>query len=153
MSPAAAKFSTGERAFLGDALHTPVRGQVELLAGTLIIVGADGRISALLRHDTPDGAAAATQFRAAGRLTELAAGQYWLPGLIDLHIHAPQWPQLGRALDLPLEDWLQTYTFPLEARYADIGLAETAYASLVDGLLANGTTTAMYFGTIHLRAT
>src|SRR5271170_2129652 len=153
MSPAAAKFSTGERAFLGDALHTPVRGQVELLAGTLIIVGADGRISALLRHDTPDGAAAATQFRAAGRLTELAAGQYWLPGLVDLHIHAPQWPQLGKALDLPLEQWLHEYTFPLEARCADLHYAEGIYDSLVATLLANGTTTAVYYASIHLPAT
>jgi guanine deaminase len=72
--------------------------------------------------------------------------------LVDLHVHAPQWPQLGMALDLPLEDWLQT-SFPLEARYADLDYARTVYESLVDGLLANGTTTAMYYATIHLPAT
>jgi guanine deaminase len=76
-----------------------------------------------------------------------------LPGFVDLHVHAPQWPQLGLALDLPLEDWLQTCTFPLEARYADIDYAASAYESLVDSLLANGTTTALYFASIHLPAT
>jgi guanine deaminase len=76
-----------------------------------------------------------------------------LPGFVDLHVHAPQWPQLGLALDLPLEEWLQSCTFPLEARYADIEYAQGVYESLVDGLLANGTTTALYFGTIHLAAT
>ncbi|HEX9139409.1 MAG TPA: guanine deaminase [Steroidobacteraceae bacterium] len=153
MSPAAAKISTGERAFLGDVLHAPVRGQIESLTGALMIVGADGRIGALLRQDTPDGVAAATRFRAAGRLTELAAGQYWLPGLVDLHIHAPQWPQLGKALDLPLEQWLHEYTFPLEARCADRRYAEAIYDSLVAALLANGTTTAVYYASIHLPAT
>lgn len=41
------------------------------------------------------------------------------------------------------------YTFPLEARYGDAGFATSVYDSVVRTLLANGTTTAMYFGTIH----
>jgi guanine deaminase len=73
--------------------------------------------------------------------------------MVDLHVHAPQWPQLGKALDLPLEQWLQAYTFPLESRYADPTYAHNVYGSLVEGLLANGTTTALYFGTLHLPAT
>jgi guanine deaminase len=48
---------------------------------------------------------------------------------------------------------LHAYTFPLESRYEDAVFARTVYESLVDGLLANGTTTALYFGTIHLPAT
>jgi guanine deaminase len=42
---------------------------------------------------------------------------------------------------------------PLEARYADLRFAQSMYESLVDGLLANGTTTALYFASIHLPAT
>jgi len=72
-----------------------------------------------------------------------------LPGFVDLHIHAPQWPQLGKALDVPLEVWLQQYTFPLEARYSDVDFAERVYGDMVDNLLAEGTTTAVYFATIH----
>jgi guanine deaminase len=54
---------------------------------------------------------------------------------------------------VPLQDWLQAHTFPLEARYADLDFATEAYTNLVATLLANGTTTALYFATIHLPAT
>jgi len=149
MSPA----SPTDRAFLGTALHTPEYGKLEVLRETLIVVGGDGAIKAIHPHGTPHADEEARRCAAAGNLVTLGADQFLLPGLVDLHIHAPQWPQLGRALDLPLEDWLQTYTFPLESRYADTTYARIVYESLVDGLLANGTTTAMYFGTLHLPAT
>jgi guanine deaminase len=142
-----------DRAFLGTALHTPECGRLEVLRDTLIVAGGDGRIQSIHPPNSPGIDASIRRFASAGTLVTLGEGQYLLPGLIDLHVHAPQWPQLGVALDLPLEEWLQTHTFPLEARYADLGFAETVYASLVDGLLANGTTTAMYFGSIHLPAT
>lgn len=141
-----------ERAFLGTALHTPVRGQLEVLRDALIVVGSDGRISAIHRRDSPDTRRVIERFAATASLVTLGPDQYLLPGLVDLHIHAPQWPQLGKALDLPLEEWLQVHTFPLEARCADVGYAQSVYESLVDGLLANGTTTAVYFASIHLPA-
>lgn len=75
------------------------------------------------------------------------------PGFIDLHVHAPQWEQNGTALDLPLEEWLFTYTFPLEASFADRLVAERVYPELVSTLLAHGTTTAVYFASIHEEAT
>ncbi len=142
-----------DRAFLGNALHTPTRGRIELLAGALIEVDGGGAIRAIHDRDAPQTAVVAARHRASGTLVTLEKGQYLLPGLVDLHVHAPQWPQLGLALDLPLEEWLHAYTFPLEARYADVDYARGVYESLVEGMLANGTTTAMYFGTIHLAAT
>lgn len=42
-----------------------------------------------------------------------------IPGMTDLHIHAPQYPSQGMGLDLELLDWLNTHTFPEESRYAD----------------------------------
>lgn len=149
MLPSAAS----DRAFSGTVLHTPVRGQLELLRDALIVVGGDGSIKAVHRRESAQAADEARRFAAAGALVTLLPHQYLLPGLVDLHIHAPQWPQLGKALDLPLEDWLQSHTFPLESRYADPAFAQTVYESLVAGLLANGTTTALYFATIHLQAT
>jgi guanine deaminase len=142
-----------ERAFLGNALHTPVRGRLEYLRDVLIVAGADGGIQAVHPKGSPDAGAAAARFAAAGGLVTLGADQILLPGLIDLHVHAPQFPQLGLALDLPLEQWLQACTFPLEARYANTEFAQAVYESLVGTLLANGTTTAVYYGTIHLPAT
>jgi guanine deaminase len=142
-----------ERAFLGTALHAPVCGQLEVLRGALIVVGSDGRISAVHRRNSPDFGRLVEGFAATQRLVTLGPDQCLLPGLVDLHVHAPQWPQLGKALDLPLEEWLQVHTFPLEARFADVHYGQSVYESLVDGLLANGTTTALYFASIHLPAT
>jgi guanine deaminase len=135
------------KAFLGTFMHTPAPDRLEVLDNKVILVGDDGRIADIRP------AAEAEQYRTAGMLTELKPGQYLLPGLVDLHVHAPQFPQMGKALDVPLEVWLQKYTFPLEARYADLEFAGEAYESLVDTLLANGTTTTLYFTTIHLPAT
>jgi guanine deaminase len=143
----------GVRAFRGDLLHTPVRGRLELLRDAVLVAGADGLITAVHMRGSAEHAAAAAHFAGGGELLTLDAGQFLLPGMVDLHVHAPQWPQLGRALDLPLEEWLQKCTFPLETRYADVDFAASQYASLVDALLANGTTCAMYFATLHLPAT
>jgi guanine deaminase len=141
------------RAFFGTALHAPTRGQIERLEEVLVSVDDGGAITEILAHASADGSALAARHRAAGTLRELRRGQYLVPGLVDLHVHAPQWPQLGLALDHPLEVWLQNYTFPLEARYADLAYAAPVYESLVAELLANGTTTAVYYGSIHLPAT
>jgi guanine deaminase len=123
------------------------------LRDVLIVTGPDGAIKAIHRSESPDHEEQTRHFASQASLVTLGPDQYLLPGMVDLHVHAPQWPQLGKALDLPLEEWLQAYTFPLEARYADPVYASAVYESLVEGLLANGTTTALYFGTIHLPAT
>jgi guanine deaminase len=134
----------------GTLIHAPARGEVEILNDALLAVTRAGNIDSI---DTAPAAAQLDAAREADDFVELAQGQYLLPGLVDLHIHAPQWPQLGTALHLPLNEWLHEYTFPLEARYADLDFARTSYESLVDNLLGNGTTTATYFGTVHLDAT
>ncbi|KAK7086412.1 hypothetical protein SK128_028165 [Halocaridina rubra] len=80
----------------------------------------------------------------------MTANQFMMPGLIDTHIHASQFPNNGVAMDLPLLEWLQTYTFPTEANFSDTLFAREVYSKVVERLLRNGTTTAAYFGTIHL---
>ncbi len=138
---------------LGTLMHAPKRGAVEIIEAALVAIGDDGTIAAVHRPGNVAYEAARHAARDSGTLRELKPGQYLLPGLVDLHLHAPQWPQLGKALDLPLEKWLFDYTFPLEARFADVEFAQAVYSSMVDTLLAFGTTTAMYFGTVHLEAT
>ncbi|MDJ1006310.1 MAG: amidohydrolase family protein [Paracoccaceae bacterium] len=132
-----------------EAFHTPERGRVEALTDVVIDLDAAGEIAALHLPGTP----AHAEARASERLRSPPPGTVLLPGLVDLHVHAPQYPQLGTALDLPLEDWLDTYTFPLEARYADTAFARRVYEALIDRLLAWGTTTAVYFATLHDAAT
>ncbi|MEZ0167614.1 guanine deaminase [Microvirga sp. TS319] len=141
-----------DRVIAGTAFHTPTRGRLEILENILILIDAAGTISEILPKDHPRSAEIRTRAERQCSLIELQDGQFLLPGLVDLHIHAPQWPQLGKALDAPLEVWLQKYTFPLEARFSDLSFAREVYSSLVEALLANGTTTAVYFATIHLEA-
>ena len=133
-------------------MHAPELGSVEVLTDALIEIGRDGTIAAVTTPDAADYDRRLEAARSAGNLHALASGSYLLPGLIDLHIHAPQWPQLGKALHLPLYDWLSKNTFPLEARYSDTTFARQVYSSLVDTLISNGTTTAVYFGTVHREA-
>ena len=75
-------------------------------------------------------------------------GKLVLPGLVDTHIHYPQAGVMG-SFGRQLLDWLNDYTFPAEARFADYCEAEKSAAFVVDRLLAHGTTTASVFATVH----
>ena len=79
--------------------------------------------------------------------------QLIIPGLVDLHVHAPQYSFRGLGMDLELIDWLNTHTFVEEAKYADLAYAEKAYDIFVEDLLNSATTRACIFGTIHNEAT
>jgi guanine deaminase len=70
---------------------------------------------------------------------------YLLPGLVDTHVH---WPQLGvvGAMGLELLDWLKLRTLPEEARLGDPAYAAALARDFVGGLAANGTTSALVFG-------
>lgn len=76
-----------------------------------------------------------------------------IPGLIDLHIHAPQFSFRGLNMDLELLDWLNTNTFPEEAKYKDLDYAKKAYKIFADAMKKSGTTRACIFATIHRPAT
>lgn len=132
----------------GTFIHAPVRGEIEVLADAILRIDAAGRIETVAAA----GSDAHRALASAPDLIELPEGRFVLPGFVDLHVHAPQYPQLGQALDVPLEVWLGKYTFPLEARYADLDFARERYEVLVADLLAAGTTTALYFATQHLEA-
>lgn len=75
------------------------------------------------------------------------------PGMTDLHLHAPQYSYCGTAMDLELLDWLQRYTYPEEARYADPAYARQGYAHFTHDLLHSATTRACIFATLHTDAT
>lgn len=76
-----------------------------------------------------------------------------VPGMTDLHIHAPQYSFRGTGMDCELLDWLKRYTFPEEAKYADTDYAERAYGIFADSMKKSATTRAVIFGTIHREAT
>ncbi len=135
---------------VGTLLQTPSADHLQISRDVAVIVGADGTIVAV---EPSDSDVAQRAIDSAHEVVVLGDDQRLLPGLIDLHIHAPQWPQIGTGLDLPLEKWLFEYTFPLEARYADEAFADAVWPDLVATLLAHGSTTAVYYGTVDERAT
>ena len=138
------------RVVTGTVLHTPVVGELEVIENAVVVIDDAGVISAVLGAGTPEADSAVA---AASQIIRLSAKERLLPGLVDTHIHAPQWPQLGTGLDIPLDRWLFEYTFPLEARYADPSFAHEVWSRMVPSLLAHGTTTAVYYGTVHTDAT
>ena len=75
------------------------------------------------------------------------------PGMVDMHIHAPQYAFRGMCMDLELMDWLNRYTFPEEEKYEDLAYAEKAYGMFVDALKKGATTRACIFATRHRYAT
>ena len=56
-------------------------------------------------------------------------------------------------MDMELLEWLETNTFPEEAKYQDLEYARRAYRIFTDNLKRSATTTACIFGTIHRDAT
>lgn len=79
-------------------------------------------------------------------------GQLILPGFIDTHVHSPQLDVIA-SYGTELLDWLNTYTFPAEQRYADVAEADAGAARFLDALLAHGTTSAVVFPTVHKAST
>ena len=75
------------------------------------------------------------------------------PGMVDMHVHAPQYAFRGMCMDLELMDWLNRYTFPEEEKYEDLEYAERAYGMFVDALREGATTRACIFATRHRYAT
>lgn len=75
-----------------------------------------------------------------------------LPGFIDPHIHFPQ-VQVIASWGEQLLDWLNRYTFPEEARYADNDHATRMAGAFLDQLVAHGTTTACAFSSVHRGST
>ena len=80
-------------------------------------------------------------------------GKLVIPGMVDLHIHAPQYAFRGLHMDEELLDWLKKYTFVEEAKYADEDYARRAYSMFAAQMKKSATTRASIFATMHRKAT
>lgn len=76
-----------------------------------------------------------------------------IPGMSDLHLHAPQFSFRGLGMDKELLDWLDSYTFPEEAKYRSLEYADKAYEIFVRRMRQSVTTRAAIFATLHVPAT
>jgi guanine deaminase len=129
------------RGDLLDFLEEPAWGQIDSSAVRfrpdhwLMIEG--GRIVGAQVQDPGD-----------GWIRHDHSGRLILPGFIDTHVHMPQLDVIA-SYGTELLDWLNTYTFPAETRFADAGHSQAGAQLFVDSLLANGTTSAVVFPTVH----
>lgn len=76
------------------------------------------------------------------------SGKLILPGLIDTHIHYPQFEMIA-AYGEQLLEWLNKYVFPTEGKFEDKDYAQKIASLFLDELLKQGTTTALVFATVH----
>ncbi|MDO5028108.1 MAG: amidohydrolase family protein [Bacillota bacterium] len=76
-----------------------------------------------------------------------------IPGLVDLHLHGPQNHYKGLGMDLELLDWLNTYTFPEEAKFKDLDFAMDKYRLFVEEIKRSPSTRLSIFASLHLPAT
>ena len=90
---------------------------------------------------------------AAGLPIKDCKGKLIMPGFADLHLHAPQFIQIGMGMDYKLLDWLDGYTFKEEPKFADPDYARQIYPIFVDEMTACGTTSSAIFATIHKEST
>jgi guanine deaminase len=138
--------------FRGTAFTSDSSKEVRILTDCLFCIGSDGMIEKIIAPENEEYQALIDIYQGKDNYHCLTDGQFFLPGFVDTHVHAPQWAQSGTALDIPLSDWLNTYTFPIESKFSDLHFAQEVYEDVVRTLLANGTTTALYFATIHKEA-
>lgn len=69
-------------------------------------------------------------------------------GFLDSHVHFPQTPMIG-TFGEQLLDWLNTYTFPMERRYADKTFASAVAKMFLNECLKNGITTSCVYCTVY----
>ena len=73
-----------------------------------------------------------------------------VPGLVDLHVHAPQFAFRGTNMDLELMDWLNTYTFPEESKFSDLSYADKVYSYFTNAIKKSATTRLVAFSSLHV---
>ena len=127
----------------GNIVHAPKMGELSILEHGCLVL-EDGVIQAVC-SDLPRELEGAELRDYGDRLL--------MQSFVDMHLHAPQYPMLGMGMDLQLLDWLNTYTFPTEARFADTDYARRVYRRLAGDLITSGTTRVCMFSSLHTEAT
>ena len=115
-----------------DAARHSARGGLVIKGGRIIAVGeADD-----LRQSHPG-----------ARVTDYGNALI-SAGFVDAHVHYPQTAMIA-SWGKRLIDWLNSYTFPEEMKFADRTYADLIANRYFDLTLANGTTSVCSYATIH----
>ena len=129
--------------YRANIIYTPTPDKLEIIPHGYIAVHSSGIIEGVYTENPAD---------MDGQVIDLG-DKLLIPAFNDLHVHAPQYRNMGLALDLELLPWLNTYTFPEEAKYADTEYAKKMYRRFVHELWMQGTMRSAVFGTMHAEST
>ncbi|TLD11610.1 hypothetical protein PspLS_11523 [Pyricularia sp. CBS 133598] len=133
--------------FQGAMIFSETPEKLEMHENATLVV-SNGTITAF-HATTPDSIAIPPD----AQVHRLPAGDFLIPGFVDTHNHAPQWPVRGLGQGLHILDWLSEITFPFEARFADAAYAADQYRRTIADFLSQGITTASYYASRHEEAT
>ena len=134
-------------AYRGSVLHC-LRDPGEAANGEAVEYFADGVLIVEAGHVVAVGDAA-TRLREHDDIPVVdCAGQLIVPGFVDCHVHFPQL-DIVASYGSQLLEWLERYAYPAELRLAEPALANVLAERFIAGLLDNGTTTALVFGSVH----
>ncbi len=131
------------RIIKGDILHTPTPDAFEVCEDGYIIV-ANGTVQQVTSNLPSE---------YADLPVSDYSGSLIIPGFNDLHIHAPQYPIAGLGFDYELLPWLERYTFPAEANFADPEITQRWYKRFLNKLWSVGTLRFSAFATLHAGST
>ena len=131
--------------YKANIIHTPTPGKLEIIPHGYIVVKSNGLVEGIYK-ELPENMDWRRQVMDFG-------DKILIPAFNDLHVHAPQYRNMGLALDLELLPWLNTYTFPEETKYADPEYARRLYRRFVHELWMQGTMRSAVFATIHPEST
>jgi len=144
------------KVYKANILYTKEKDHFEVLENGYIAVGADGRVIKVAADPASLGIDISqphTTWNDEDVEFVDFGDRLLIPAMNDLHVHASQYRNQGLAMDLELMEWLQSYTFPEEMKYADTLYAERMYRHFVHDLWRVGTMRVCAFATIHTEST
>ncbi|TVY40427.1 putative guanine deaminase, partial [Lachnellula occidentalis] len=149
---------TMKSVFLGSFIHSKRLDELEYLHDTAVFVDEKGVIVAIekdcdLKNAEETICPKLGWSRSDVTIRTAEPGQFFFPGFIDTHIHASQFPNAGIFGKTTLLDWLNTYTFPMEASLSSLPKARQVYTRCIQRTLSHGTTTASYYATTAVAST
>ncbi|KYN06027.1 PREDICTED: guanine deaminase [Cyphomyrmex costatus] len=137
--------------FFGPLIQTNDKEELIIQENVAVFVD-DGKITSILENPKDHEREFQLERKIRDEIIVLSHGQFMMPGFIDAHTHAVQFPNLGLGYNKGLLDWLETYTFPLEKQYTDTKFAERVFEAVVKRTIKMGTTTACYFASLYADA-
>lgn len=98
---------------IGRLIHSRSLDKLEILPNALVAVDSNGRILEVSEYD--EALLEATRKRyVEAEVLRLKGSQFLFPGLVDTHLHAPQWPNLALGMEGTLREWVEEWTDVME---------------------------------------